>query len=304
VNRDDPPRSLDELLDRWAEAAALLGRAPRSQEALGPIRRAFGALPPAALDRRDLQRWRLERLAAGIRPATVNRNVAALAGALRFAVEAGWLDDAATRGLAPLPVVDGARVRWLSVDEERRLRDALARRDGEAGYRDALTPAVLVSLNTGLRRGELLALHWADVGRGQLRVAAAHAKGRRMRTVPLNAEARTVLERWAQARRPGEAVFVDRAGRPLRSVRRAWLGVLARAAIADFRWHDLRHHFASRLVMAGVPLNTVRELLGHRSLAMTLRYAHLAEDHLRQAVDRLEAPPARGGPDAADRSRR
>jgi integrase len=199
--------------------------------------------------------------------------------------------------------------RFLSEAEEKRLRASLARRDSEAKaardranawrrerkkpelpalphYADHLTPAILLSTNTGLRRGELLALRWADVdlaGR-QLTVRASGTKSGQTRHVPLNTEALTVLKRWRRQSNGPRVFAVDT------SFKTAWASLLKQAKIESFRWHDLRHHFGSRLVQSGVPLNTVRELLGHQSIAMTLRYAHLADGDKASAVEKLVRP--------------
>jgi integrase len=155
-------------------------------------------------------------------------------------------------------------------------------------FGDHLTPAVLVSMNTGLRRGELLALRWEsiDFSRRILIVEGGTAKNRQTRHVPLNDEAIGLLNRWREQANGGRRIFEVSTG-----FRTAWPKLLKRANITKFRWHDLRHHFASRLVQLGVPLNTVRDLLGHSSVAMSLRYAHLAPDQRREAVAKLNQKP-------------
>jgi integrase len=203
-------------------------------------------------------------------------------------------------------------VRYLNADEEGRLRAALTTRDEEAmaarksanewrrarkrdllpapeRFSDHLAPAVLLSMNTGLRRGELLALVWTDIDLQErmLTVRGASAKSGDTRYVPLNDEAVTLLKDWLK-----ESEERDRVFSVTTSFKTSWGTLLERAKITRFRWHDLRHHFASRLVQAGVPLNTVRELLGHGSLAMTLRYAHLAPNQTRDAVAKLIHAPA------------
>jgi len=143
-------------------------------------------------------------------------------------------------------------------------------------------------MNTGLRMGETRRLRWdwIDLERRWLTVDGAHAKTRQTRHVPLNDEAYRVLTHWREQAGPGKQVF-----QVATCFKTAWSNLLERAGIVGFRWHDLRHHFASRLVQSGVALNTVRDLLGHASVAMSLRYAHLAPDQRCEAVARLDDKP-------------
>jgi integrase len=143
-------------------------------------------------------------------------------------------------------------------------------------------------VNTELGRGELLALRWdcIDFKRQILTVEGGTAKSRQTRHVCLNEEATRMLKIWRDQANGGQRVFEARTG-----FKTAWVKLLKRAEITKFRWNDLRHHFASRLVQVGVPLNTVRDLLDHSSVAMSLRYAHLAPDQRREAVGKLNERP-------------
>jgi integrase len=103
----------------------------------------------------------------------------------------------------------------------------------------------------------------------------------------MNKESLHVLKNWKKQSTKFRYVFPSQEGGRLEDIKSAWLKLLERAQIIDFRWHDMRHDFASRLVMAGVPLNTVRDLLGHSDIKMTLRYAHLAPGTKAAAVELL-----------------
>jgi len=157
-------------------------------------------------------------------------------------------------------------------------------------YKGFLTPLILLAMNTGLRRGELFQLRWQHINAALclLTVAGETAKTGKTRHAPLNKEAMATLQAWRlQSPEESTYVFTDQQGQPLHQICHFWQVVQQEALIAPCRFHDLRHHFASKLVMAGVDLNTVRELLGHTSLRMTLRYAHLAPQHKAEAVAKL-----------------
>ena len=148
---------------------------------------------------------------------------------------------------------------------------------------------VLVSLNTGMRRGEVFELTWkeADLDRREITVDGAKAKSGQTRHIPLNDQAWSTLSDWRMQAGESALIFPSRDGGQFNNVRKSWEAVLVAAEVEDFRWHDMRHTFASKLVMAGVDLNTVRELLGHSDIKMTLRYAHLAPEHKAAAVAKL-----------------
>ena len=152
---------------------------------------------------------------------------------------------------------------------------------------DYLKPICILAMNTGMRRGEIFQLEWesVDFKLKQIKVKAASAKSGKSRDLPMNDKVLQTLLTWRNETDSESLVFPSPVtGKSLNSIKKSWQGLMRLSGIEGFRFHDLRHHFASRLVMAGADLNTVRELLGHSSIDMTLRYAHLAPEHKAAAV--------------------
>jgi len=279
----------------------------------------FGALKLSDLTTWTVEKWRTERLKGAHgkkpKPATVNSHLTMLKAALAKAV--AWkLLPTHPLDVKPIKTDKTGRVRYLTPDEDTRLRAALDARDAarrtrreqanvwrrERGYAewppdapDHLTSIVIVALNTGLRKSEICQLRWSDVDlvRAQLTVRGTGAKSAQTRYLPLNTEALDVLRSWQQTTDQTDGtshLFIGtKDGARLYDVKTAWRPVVKAAKLTDFTFHDLRHTFASRLVMASVDLNTVRELLGHADITMTLRYAHLAPGKLADAVATLMA---------------
>ncbi|MEE4141806.1 site-specific integrase [Pseudomonas viridiflava] len=265
-----------------------------------------------AITGRDLEQSRTTWMQAGNKPSTVNRKMGSISGVFSRALEWEYITAHPMAKLKQRKVDSIGVVRYLSVDEDKRLREALeARQDemrrererankgrevrGEAQmqsflglqFTDHLKPMIIVSLKTGMRRGELFDLKWSSVNfdTKTITVTGDTTKTSNTRHIQMNTEVFTVLEEWKKQSGASPYVFANRKGGRFEDVKSAWLKLLKRAQVIGFRWHDMRHDFASKLVMAGVPLNTVRDLLGHGDIKTTLCYAHLAPGTKAAAVE-------------------
>lgn len=224
----------------------------------------------------EIERRLSELAQAGRKPATVNRYRALLSLVYSVAVRNGKATVNPAR-LVRLRRENNARVRFLDESEEASLR---------AEIRDQFSerePEFDLALHTGMRRGEQYRLRWQDVDLKRAIITIPRSKHGEKRYVPINSAARAALVALDQTRSISGCVC-----RPVKADERDWFACMARKAeVLNFRWHDLRHTFASRLIMAGVDLRTVQELLGHKTIAMTVRYSHLAPSHQREAIERL-----------------
>ncbi len=221
-----------------------------------------------------------------VKPGTVNRDLHILKAFFNKAVEWGYLESSPAKGVKPMKLNKGME-RFLSPEEANYLLCACKESDNPHLY-----AIVSVALHTGMRLGEVLGLHWEDVDfkRGQIRVVSRTArptKTRESRSIPMNRSLAEVLRRHPR-RLDTPYLFYDSKGEPFENIEKWFLRLRRRMRIPHFRFHDLRHTFASTLVMAGVDIRTVAELLGHKDISMTMRYAHLAPDHMSKAVAVLD----------------
>ncbi len=276
----------------------------------------FLNLPLNEIGTHVVEKWRTKRLKAGSAPSTVNRDATRIKAVLSKAIEWGILQEHPLTKLKPLKIDRSPNVRYLMEDEEQRLRITLDQREkricdertsankwrtereyellpdiSQLAFADYLKPLVLLSLNTGARQGELLRIEWDDIDFDRKSLALV-MRGKRKsytRHIPLNKEAYDALIGWRNTQaKLYKLVFPSKEGKKFDNIQTSWVNLKKEAKIDNFRWHDMRHHFASRLVMNGIPLNTVRELLGHTSVEMTLRYAHLAPEQKERAVATLD----------------
>jgi site-specific recombinase XerD len=292
------------------------------QETVVMITRAFKSLLNVPLDQitvAKLENWRTqEKQERGKKASSLNREITALKASINWAVHMDIIKENPMSKLKSLPENDSATiVRYLSVEERTRLMAALKEREEEMRqerqshnewrkerhfeelpnyqyFTDHLKPMILLALSTGVRQGTLFGLEWRDVdfSKRLLTLRLEIEKSKKTRFMSLNDTAYDVLFKWKEQSgktAPNAFIFPSpNTGKKLDNCRSSWEALLKKAQLEDFRWHDMRHDFASQLVMSGVDLNTVRDLMGHADIKMTLRYAHLAPENRLQAVKVLD----------------
>ena len=223
-----------------------------------------------------------------VRPASVNREFQTLKSMFNRAIEWDMLNGKNPAvGINNIPQ-NNSRCRWLTEQEQARLLSCC--------HENLTRVLVLIALKTGMRWGEIKTLKWSqsprsnyiDFANGVIFVHEALSKSQKSRHIPLSNAVRRALE--SIERIPGEEyIFLNpETKKPLGSVKRSFHTAMRRAGITNFRFHDLRHTFASQLVRNGVDLYVVQKLLGHSTPKMTQRYAHLRQDQLKDAIEKID----------------
>lgn len=273
-----PSRTWNEAVVRYLAETSHKASQFADKAHLRWVDRFLGGVALGKIDRELLDRIHSARLAEGAANSTVNRTMEVIRAVMRRAAnEWDWLDRVPRIRMLPEPT---RRVRWITRDEADRLIAELP---------EHLAAMVQFSLETGLRRANVTGLEWSQVSL-ERRTAWIHpdqAKARKAIAVPLSATAVVVLR--GQIGKHSTHVFSYR-GNPVRQVNtKAWRQALQRAGIAEFRWHDLRHTWASWHAQAGTPLHVLQELGGWECVEMVRRYAHLSTVHLAEYVDRVSS---------------
>jgi len=277
----------------------------------------FGHYPLRRFDTRMIEQFQTERLQKGHKPATVNRHIATLKHMFTKATDWNMVEEETLKRVRKVKLLEenNRRLRYLNKDECIALLNACKKH---------LKPIVITALNTGMRKEEILNLKWDNVDLKNGFILLDITKNGERREIPINATLHEVLSGIVRridipyvfyvARKKKESIIDStkvienvspigdkipqeetenqtedsKPSQRYGNIHRSFKSACKTAKIRDFHFHDLRHTFASQLVMAGIDLTTVKELLGHKTLTMTLRYAHLAPSHKVKAVDILD----------------
>ena len=269
------PPKFTKVCDRYMEHAKKAKRSwERDEDTLKLARTFFKRKRIDEISGWDVERFKASRVKQ-VSKSTVNRELAVLKRLFTLAVDWNLVEKNPVKKVAMYRIEEKV-MRVLSQDEEQKLIDAAA---------PHFKSLIIVAINTGMRRGELLALQWEQVDLQSSMITIKQSKNGKVRHIPINKKAQEALQSIPE---PHEGhVFIYR-GLPIKVVKTAFAGAVRRAGILHCTLHSTRHTFATRLVLAGVDLATVMQLMGHASISTTMKYAHPSPLHKREAVKRLD----------------
>lgn len=275
-------QSMQELAEQYLSLHAKLKKAPKGYKEDSAILKdvilkKYGRMTVESISTFDLQKLHSELQET---PYRANRVRALLSKMFNLAVQWGWRSDNPAMGVEKYQ--EYKRHRWLDAEEAQRLFSALA-----TYYNQSVANAIRLLLLTGSRRNEVLHARWEqfDLEKGIWTKPAHTTKQRRMEHLPLSSQ---VIEMLKDMKTAAESPFLFPGkvpGNPLQEIKKAWDTIRKKAKLPDVRLHDLRHTYASHLVSSGLSLSIVGKLLGHTQASTTQRYAHLADEPLREATE-------------------
>jgi len=221
----------------------------------------------------DVENYKIFR-AKTVKETTVNRELNCLKSFYNKMINWELAEVNPTRKVKAFPEKKFARLRYLSEDEIKWLLSEC--------HIPHLKMAVIMALNTGMRKGEILNLKWNNIDFNNRYVHIEKTKNLKRRDIYINDLLLKTLQEWKTSPDTDQEDLF-----PIRAIQHSFTSAVKRAGLVDFHFHDLRHTFASHLVMKGVDLATVSELLGHSSIEMTMRYTHLSQNHKIAAVEKI-----------------
>lgn len=292
-------KTLSELLDKYIAEHSTPNKSDRSIRQDKGFKKDmiefFGDVPLTQITPGRISAYKAHLRAKGLAPASINSQRGVLCHAFKKAIrEWEWVKENPVEKVSR-EKVRNERDRWLTLEEEKRLLDCcVIYATGKENVQIPhywLQEIVIFDLNTGMRMDELLSLEWPHVDLFRRTATVVRSKNGEKRTIPLNRNAFELLKEKAKVRHiKSNYVFASEVGTKIigRNLRRGFYDALDRAKIEDFRFHDLRHTFATRLAQAGIDLYKIAKLLGHKTITMTQRYSHHYPESLRDGVEVLD----------------
>ncbi len=242
----------------------------------GILKEFFGNVYLSEITPYEIEKFKSKRKAE-VKESTINRAVSLLQGMFNKAIEWGYVEENPASKVKKFKE-NNSILRYLSIEEIQKLI--------KSAPTETIRNIILLALNTGMRKNEILNLKWTDIDLESQLLYIRDSKNKEGRQIPLNDTLHQIFKNKNSSL--NEYVFINSNGERYRDIRKLFQKALDTSEIKNFRFHDLRHTFASHMVMSGVEIITVSKLLGHKSIEMTMRYAHLSPNHKALAVRKMD----------------